>query len=300
MGILDKLLDRKKQTAEELHVFALQETANPQEALDYLTKAIEKNPKMVGAWIDKGNVLNILRRNKDALNCYNKALEIDSKNYVAWTNIGDIRNSEKNYDGALECYNKALEICPDDEKAKNGVTDILLKKGNYLLGKKMFEEAIKFYDMALEVDPMFYKALCNKGSALSYMIRYDEAIKQYDMALNINPNDKMANEGKAAVKYKLTREKGSSELDEYKRIYLDFIQVEQENIKRISDEIVRETAAETYRKEEKFENAIVQTLLSKSSRESDKAHAIALKKITRKYNISRPLLASIIKDFKDN
>ncbi|MFX0065435.1 MAG: hypothetical protein ACFFC7_24960 [Candidatus Hermodarchaeota archaeon] len=62
-----------KKYAEKLHAFALQQTATPQKALEYLTKVVKIDPEHGGAWLDRGNVLHILERHEEAMHCYDRA-----------------------------------------------------------------------------------------------------------------------------------------------------------------------------------------------------------------------------------
>ena len=81
-------------------------------ALSCYDKAIERDPKYVFAWINKGNSLDSLGRYEEALGCLDKAIELDSENAVAWNSKGNSLGNFGRYEEALGCYDRALELDP--------------------------------------------------------------------------------------------------------------------------------------------------------------------------------------------
>lgn len=91
---------------------------DPDNKLEYFSKALEINPDVAVWWIIKGGTLNDLGRYNEAMTCCDKALEIDPESGSAWNYKGvSLKNLEK-YMDALACFDKALEIDPDYENAK--------------------------------------------------------------------------------------------------------------------------------------------------------------------------------------
>ena len=64
------------------------------------------------AWIIKGEALHNLNRDTNAVKCYDKALELDPKNIGAWLYKWDSSQGLSKYEEAIACYDKVLEIDP--------------------------------------------------------------------------------------------------------------------------------------------------------------------------------------------
>ncbi len=79
------------------------------EAILLLDKAIEKNNKFLGAYINRGADKSALGDYKSAIEDYNKVLQIDPKNTLALYNIGNNYKRLKEYVTAIEYYNKAFD-----------------------------------------------------------------------------------------------------------------------------------------------------------------------------------------------
>lgn len=302
MRIFDKLLGKGRKegkTAEELHAFALQQTKSPEEALEYLTKALEINPKAADIWLDRGNVLDILKRYEDAMHCYDETLKVDSGNYKAWANKGNLLLKLKRYDEAIECYDKALEIDPNDKVAKEGKEAAWYNKGNNLQRLGRYKKAVKCYDKALDIKPEDNLAWANKASALGNLGKYEEAIECCNRALEINPNDKISREILEIAKSGLEdQKKPKLELpqEQRKKIYSNFVQEKDNERKTATEEVLKQVRV--YGSEA---NAIARVMVGegKMFEIEDKAHARALRKVAAVHGISEKQLKSIIAEFEE-
>lgn len=79
------------------------------EAILLLDKAIEKDNKFLGAYINRGADKSALGEYKLAIDDYKKVLEIDPKNTLALYNIGNNYKRLKDYKTAIDYYNKAFD-----------------------------------------------------------------------------------------------------------------------------------------------------------------------------------------------
>jgi tetratricopeptide (TPR) repeat protein len=86
----------------------LSEQGKHEEAILLLDKAIEKDPKYIGAYINRGYDKLALRDFKSAIEDYNKVLEIDSANTMALFNIGNNYKRLDDYKTDVDYYNKAF------------------------------------------------------------------------------------------------------------------------------------------------------------------------------------------------
>lgn len=82
------------------------------EAIEYLNKALQINPKHEELWFNKAASLNGLGRFMEALECCNKALKINQQNAFGWNNKGNTLNNLRRFNEAIECFEMALEINP--------------------------------------------------------------------------------------------------------------------------------------------------------------------------------------------
>ena len=79
------------------------------EAILLLDKAIEKDSKFLGAYINRGADKTALNDYQGAIKDYEKVLEIDSNNTLALFNIGNNYKRLENYSTAVDYYTKAFE-----------------------------------------------------------------------------------------------------------------------------------------------------------------------------------------------
>ena len=153
-----------------------------EEAIRCFDKALELDPRFVGAWSNKGNSLTDLGRNEEAILCCDKALELDPRNVDAWNNKGNSLNSLERFEEAIRCFDKAMELGP-----RNAV--IWSNKGGSLHSLGRHGEAILCIDTAMELDQRNAVIWSNKGGSLDSLGRHEEAIFCCDKALELDPRN---------------------------------------------------------------------------------------------------------------
>ena len=57
--------------------YTLMNMGNYSEAMEYIDKALDINPKIPNIWLSKGETLRGMNKNEEALECIDKALELD-------------------------------------------------------------------------------------------------------------------------------------------------------------------------------------------------------------------------------
>lgn len=151
------------------------------EALRWISKSLEVEPRNAGAWSNIGLVQANLGRLDQALASYEKALALKPDHVGALYNRGGALLDLKRPEEALKSYDRALSVKPDYVEA-------LINRGNAQreLGRR--EEALTSYDRALALRPDFFGALINRANALEELGRHEEALESYDNALALNPN----------------------------------------------------------------------------------------------------------------
>ncbi|MDD4750105.1 MAG: tetratricopeptide repeat protein [Methanosarcinaceae archaeon] len=149
-------------------------------------------------WIDKGIVLQKLRKYEEALEAFNKAIEFEPEDAFAWCNKGIVLQKLRKYEEALEAFKKAIEINPEyiKELHRKGISlnikikpniEVLLNKGDSLYNRGMYGEALKAYEEAIKIKPKYFSAWYNKGIILLKLNKYDKALKAFDKAIEIKP-----------------------------------------------------------------------------------------------------------------
>ena len=87
-------------------------TGQYQQAIEELNKAIELNPKLATAYLNRGAAYNSLGQYERAIKDLDKALELDPKNAPAHTNIGLAYYMVGQYDRAVEDLSEAVRLAP--------------------------------------------------------------------------------------------------------------------------------------------------------------------------------------------
>ncbi len=83
-------------------------------ALDDFNDALEIDPALGEAYLNRGNSYFLGARFEQAMSDYERALDIGvSKPWAAWYNIGLVYDAKKQPDKAREAYEKALNANPD-------------------------------------------------------------------------------------------------------------------------------------------------------------------------------------------
>ena len=78
---------------------------------------------------NKGNDLCKLGKYEEAIKCFDKAIEIDPKYVGAWYNKGFFLTRMEKIEEAIKCYDKAIEIDPNFADAKTKKEEILKALG---------------------------------------------------------------------------------------------------------------------------------------------------------------------------
>jgi len=85
----------------------------PNQAVDYLNKAIQKNPNFAEAYNNRGNAYRDLNQLQKALSDYNQAISLKPNYVQAYNNRGNIYYEFKNYKLAVRDYNRSINLKPD-------------------------------------------------------------------------------------------------------------------------------------------------------------------------------------------
>jgi predicted O-linked N-acetylglucosamine transferase (SPINDLY family) len=115
-------------------------------AIECYDQAIEANPHLTEAYVNKGTAL--LRKNKpiDALSCYEQALLLNPNDADIYCNAGNALLQLKQPLSAVANFDTAIRLQPD-------FAQVIYNRGNAYLSLKNLTKALSDFDRALELQP---------------------------------------------------------------------------------------------------------------------------------------------------
>jgi tetratricopeptide (TPR) repeat protein len=164
-----------------------------QEAQELLGKIVVEKPMVPEYQINLGNVLRDNLKNEEAIDCYEKAMDMDPKFVgAALRNIGLIHCADKDYELAEEFINKALKIDPKDSSALNNL-------GQVFVSDLQLDKGIECFQRALKIDTNNSLIYRNMGRALMRRRRDEEALEAFQKSMEIDSSETEAYYHFAAV-----------------------------------------------------------------------------------------------------
>ncbi len=181
LGILKELLVENVRDDEAwfLMGLALQQIGADEDAEEAYGQCVRFNPRNVGCWLNRGNILFAMEKYDEALLCYENALKVRQDIPNAWNNRGVVLKHKGKYDEAMRSYNAAI-------KYDSGFAQAYLNK------------AILFYEMRRyeEAENALYEYLKIEESEEAYLLLADiyrkrgmqgKAEEMARKALQVNP-----------------------------------------------------------------------------------------------------------------
>lgn len=154
----------------------------PQDAVEWIARALSINARDPGAHSNLGLALQALGRTEEAVGHYEQAIAIEPTFAFAHNNLGLALAALDRQDAAVRSYERALEIEPAYAEAHYNL-------GNALMALNRHADAVRCYEQALELEPGRAEVHYNLANALAGLGRHDEAIRFYEQALAILPGD---------------------------------------------------------------------------------------------------------------
>ena len=147
------------------------------EALTAFDFAIISDDTFMGAYFEKGKVLEKMGKYLEAIENYETTIEIEDPTSFAYLRIGKCYEKLNNLDMAKYYYYQTVHEDPLLDKGWLAFTDFYYKKKNY-------EKALYYIDKALNIDgenPLYWKKCAKINSALK---KYDQADFAYKQAVD--------------------------------------------------------------------------------------------------------------------
>ncbi len=139
-------------------------------------KAIDLNPELVEAWINRGTSYYYLDELSAAESDLRKALQLSPEEGHAYNTLGMIETKRGNLDLAITYVNSALGFEPGDPYFLNNLGYIQLLSGE-------LETARENIDNSIARDPSNAWAYRNKGRYYYIKEQYQDALRLYDRAM---------------------------------------------------------------------------------------------------------------------
>lgn len=153
---------------------------NIDQAVQLLTEAARKNPRVAGTHYRLGAVLGMAQRTAEAARSYRRAIALDPAHAEAHNNLANILQRMNRLDEAALHYERALAGRPDYLEARYNL-------GRALIGLDRVEEALRQFDMVVALKPDFADAHACAASLYMWLGRLDEARRAIERAIDLAP-----------------------------------------------------------------------------------------------------------------
>lgn len=159
------------------------------EAIKWLEKAVEAEPKNKEAWYFLGRAYYTRSRIGEARKAFLTVLELDPRDAKAENNLGLILESEAQPDAAIDAYRRAIQW---QEQSVRPSEQPYLNLGSLLMEQSRAGEAIPLLQRAIELAPG--NAICRLklGTAYLRLGKLTDAQRDLEKAVQLAPDDPAA------------------------------------------------------------------------------------------------------------
>ncbi len=128
-------------------------------AVEYIGKAISRNPSAPLYHSNMGSALLNLDEYEKAVDCFEEAISLDPDYADAWGNLGNAFRGLGRLNDAVDHYRKAISLNPANAVFHNNLANIYKAEGD-------FGKAADYYHKAVSLNTDFAEAYLNLGSTL--------------------------------------------------------------------------------------------------------------------------------------
>jgi tetratricopeptide (TPR) repeat protein len=158
---------------------SLKKEAKYKEAIIFINKAIELNPKNLKALNYRGLAYCKLHKYKEAIIDFEHALKIETKEKEEYATTCNNKGLALYYYARDYYLTKPTHRKDDDDSS-------LYEQGR----KCLYNDAASYFDKAIEKDPQNIDAWNNKGITMSALGLKEEAIRCFNKAIELNPKNR--------------------------------------------------------------------------------------------------------------
>ncbi|HSM86017.1 MAG TPA: tetratricopeptide repeat protein, partial [Candidatus Limnocylindrales bacterium] len=153
-----------------------------QQAIDDFTRALQKDPKMVEALVNRGYVRNDMQDAQNAVHDFEPALRANPDNAIARLGLGFSYLQ-------LHRSRQALEQIAQAEKKMGSNGAIHLAKATAYRQMRVLDKAEAEYRLAIKASPNDVTLHNALADTLYHARRYNQAIAEWNGALKLSPDD---------------------------------------------------------------------------------------------------------------
>ncbi len=182
---------------------------NHRESLACFDTALELNPNLADAYLNRAAVNLLLGHYKETITDCDNALRLNPDLVLAYINRATAKTFLEAAEEAIDDYNAVLELNPNFAIVYNNraMANISLKR---------YKEAIADCDRALKLDPNLVQAYICRAMARSALEQNETALADFDIALKLAPDSTEIYFLRANIKLSLEDYAGA--IEDYDRI----------------------------------------------------------------------------------
>ncbi len=199
---------------------------------------LEKSPKAVVAWNNRGSIKDKDKKHKEAIDDFTRAIVLKPDYTHAFYNRGTskkewakelndssiLKSAIQDFDKALNLNTKFIEAYHNRAMAKENLSDFARTQNQK---NRLLDSALNDYNMTIELNPKYENAFVNRGVAKGKMQKFEDAIIDFNKAIELTPdnasafsNRGLAKDGKgdfegAIADYKIAIEKDPKLVNAY-------------------------------------------------------------------------------------
>lgn len=158
-----------------------EQAGRPEQAVEFLSKAVAVNPGVAEAFYNRGVALGRASRHEEAVESYERAIALKADYADAYFNRGVALAELGRPAQAVESYDRAIALNP-------GYAEVYNNRGIALDHLQQYDDALASYDRAIALRPDYARAHNNRGVALSRLQRYADAATSYERAVALKPD----------------------------------------------------------------------------------------------------------------
>src|SRR5260370_20061281 len=159
------------------------------DAIKWLEKAVETEPKNKEAWYFLGRAYYTKSRLPEARKAFVTVLESDPRDAKAENNLGLILESEAQPDAAMDAYRKAIQW---QEQSQHPSEQPYLNLGSLLMEQSQLGEAVALLQKAVELAPRDAICRLKLGTAYLRLGKLADAQRELEKAVQFAPDDPAA------------------------------------------------------------------------------------------------------------
>ena len=153
---------------------------NHQESIAHLDAALELNPNLADAYLNRATANLLLGDHKKAIADCDNALKLNPHHVLAYINRATAKSLLGEDEEAIDDYNAALELAPDYAIVYNN-------RATANMSLKRYKEAVADCNIALKRDPNLVQSYICRAAAKLELKDYTGAIEDFDKIMSLNP-----------------------------------------------------------------------------------------------------------------